>query len=85
MDKIKLEFEPAIYHNLRALVIAGAKAPMTDEMGLHAGSQLLLLLDQQVTAAAEGAAKERAAAVRDAMPKPVSTNGRDAQAEALAH
>lgn len=81
---IKIELEPAIYHNLVTLVIAGAKAPSTEANGIMAGAHVLQILEAQKQASDEAAAKERADALKAAMPKP-STNGHDAQAEAVAH
>ncbi len=50
MTNVKLELSPTAYANLRVLVLAGAKSGQTDERAIHVGSQLLLLMDQQVAA-----------------------------------
>jgi hypothetical protein len=46
MQHIKLELEPAVFGNLKALVIAGGKAMDTGENGIMAAAQMLQILAQ---------------------------------------
>ncbi len=41
---IKLELSPALYNNLRVLVIAGVKAPASDDVTIMAAAQLLQIM-----------------------------------------
>lgn len=43
---IKLELTAALFGNLRALVVAGAKSPTTGEDAVMAGAQLLAIMAQ---------------------------------------
>ena len=48
--KIKLELDPAIFCNLRVLVVAGAKSSRTDENAIMAAAQVLQIMAQAAKA-----------------------------------
>lgn len=48
MSTIILALPPEVYTRMREMIIAGGKYPATGENGIHAASQLLLFLDQQI-------------------------------------
>ena len=48
MEEVILRLPAAVYVRMRELIIAGGKSVATGEAGVHASSQLLLLMDQQI-------------------------------------
>ncbi len=45
MKKVRLEFDPSVFQNLRVLLVAGVKSPQTPDTAIMAGAQILQILD----------------------------------------
>lgn len=48
MNEVILKLSVDAYARLREMILAGGKHPATGENGIHAASQLLIFMDQQV-------------------------------------